>query len=215
MPLWIAVLAGAGSLSAQTSYPLLEASPGSLSLCNSEQLAAAKQLSFGQLACWHASELLSPWAAVRAGFSSGLGQLRNNPYLKAEDGDDYAHRFAAYYAMRSARETGELLAGFLNHEDPRPHPSGETTFKKRARSALLSVLIVRGDENNRPAFAPIVGSLASGFAGAACYRVNTGPGYAFEQAGIAYSGYFGKALYREFRPDISFYVKRMLHKKPD
>ena len=213
--LTLIVLAAAGSLAAQATFPLLSGSPGRLSLCNSEQLALARQLTFAQRACWHGSEMLSPWAAVRAAFSSGIGQWQNDPYVKGQDADDYAHRFAVYYAKRGARETGELIAGYLNHEDPRSHPSGETTYRKRIRSALLSVLVTRGDEGNRPALAPILGSLGSGFAGTALYREHTGPEYGLRASGITYGGYFGKALYQEFRPDITFFFSRMLHKRRD
>jgi hypothetical protein len=209
------LLAVAGSAAAQITLAPVSPSPGKLSLCNSGQFAVAKQLTFVQRACWYGSELVSPWAAVRAGFSSGLSQWWNDPYVKGQDGDDYAHRFAVYYVKRSARDTGELIAGYLNHEDPRFHPSGERAAKKRIRSALLSVLVTRGDEGNRPALAPIAGSLGSAFAGAACYREHTGAEYALRGAGVTYASYFGKALYQEFRPDISLFVSRMLHRPPN
>lgn len=211
--LLFALLAAAGPIAAQAGFPLSGRSPGKLSFCNSEQLEAAKQLTIRQRVCWHASDLLSPWAAVRAGFSSGIGQWRNDPYVRGQDADDYAHRFAVYYVKRNARETGELIAGYLNHEDPRPRPSGQTGFRKRIGSALLSVLVTTGDEGSRPALAPILGSLGSGFAGAAFYEEHTGPRYALQAAGICYGGYFGKALYREFRPDLSFAAHRFLHMK--
>jgi hypothetical protein len=200
-------------LSAQITLAPVNPSLGKLSLCNSEQLFAAKKLTFGQRACWYGSNLISPWAAVRAGFSSGLGQWWNDPYVKRQDADDYAHRFAVYYAKRSARDMGELLAGYLNHEDPRFHPSGETSSKKRIRSALLSVLITRDDAGSRPALAPIAGSLGSAFAGAACYREHTAAEYALRGAGVTYGSYFGKALYQEFRPDISSLIIRIRHKR--
>ncbi|HEX4168907.1 MAG TPA: hypothetical protein VHZ55_25870 [Bryobacteraceae bacterium] len=201
---------------AQATFPLFGAPLRKFSLCDAAKLTAATQLSFQQRACWYGSELASPWAAMRAGFTSGIGQWANRPYVKGNDGDDYAQRFAVYYVRRSTRDAGELLAGYLNHEDPRFHPSGETTTKKRVRSALLSVLIARSDEgSNRVALEPIVGSLGSAFAGAACYREHTGTGYALRGASLTYSSYFAKALYKEFQPDISFFVARKLHKKRD
>lgn len=212
--LLIAFLAGAASLAAQVTSVLVNPSPGRLSFCNAGQLQQAGQLTFRQRACWSASELVSPGAAARAAFSSGIGQWRNAPFVKGQDADDYLHRFAAYYVRRSARETGELFAGYLNHEDPRPHSSTESVFGKRVRSALLSVLIVKTDEGDRPALVPIAGALASGFAGAACYREHTRATYALEGAGASYSGYFGRALYQEFRPAILSMVRRMLHKPP-
>ncbi len=206
------LLALAGPLAAQTAFAPLPA--GNPSLCNQEQLLAARQLTFRQRACWYGSQMVSPWGLVRAGVSSGFGQWWNKPYMRHEDGDDYMHRFAVNYVRRTARESGELMAGYLNHEDPRPHVSGETSPGKRIRSALFSVLITKNDEGGgRPALAPIVGSLGSGFAGTACYREHTGADYALRAASVTYASYFGKALYQEFRPDISFFVNRMLHKR--
>ncbi len=212
---FVALLAGVRSLSAQGTLPVPQVSPGKFPLCRSEQLAAAKRLTFGQQACWYGSELVSPWAAVRAAFVSGIGQWQNKPYVEGQNADDYAHRFAAYYAMRSARLSGELIAGYFNHEDPRFHPSEQATYKKRLKRALFSVLVMKGDEGSRPALGPILGSLGSGFTGAAMYRDHTGTEYALRSAALCYGGYFGKALYEEFRPDISSFVKRMRHKKQD
>jgi hypothetical protein len=209
-----AFLAGATSLSGQAPSPLVSAWPGRLSVCSSDELRERGRLTLRQRACWYGSELVSPETAARAAFSSGIGQWRNAPYMKGQEADDYMHRFAAYYTKLTARETGELFAGYLNHEDPRPQTSRETVFVKRLRSSLLSVLIVRDDAGDRPSFAPIAGSLASGFAGAACYREHTEAKYALQGAGLSYSGYFGRALYHEFQPDIRYFVRRMLHKTP-
>jgi hypothetical protein len=209
---WFLVVAA--SLAAQATSPQVNVWPSGVLLCNSDRFQHAKQLTLRQRACWFGSELISPGAVSAAAFRSAIGQWRNVPYIKAQDGDDYTHRFAAYYVRRASRETGEMLAGYLDHEDPRPRASGETVFGKRMRSALLSVLIVKGEGDDRPALAPMAGSLAAGFAGAASYREHTGARYALEGAGISYSGYFGRALYQEFRPDIRFFVRRMLHKTP-
>lgn len=209
-----AFFSGCPALWAQVSLPLPSASPDGVFLCNSDRFQHARQLSLVQRACWSGSELFSPGAAARAAFSSGIGYWRNAPYMKGQDADDYTQRFAAYYLRRASRETGELFAGYLNHEDPRPHASGETALGKRIRSALLSVVVIRGEEGDRPALAPIAGSLASSFAGVAFDRVHTSSRCAWQGAGISYSGYFGKALYQEFRPDIRFYLRRILHKTP-
>jgi hypothetical protein len=209
-----ALLASVQPLAAQAALPVLGIVPNKLPLCRPEQFWTSKQLTFWERACWHGSELLSPWGAVAAGFSSGLGQWHNYPYVRNQDSDDYVHRFAVYYVKRSARETGELIAGYFNHEDPRPHTSGQTLFRKRLGVALLSVLVTRDDLSaSHVALAPIAGSLGSAFAGAAFYRQHTGVGYAFRGAGISYGSYFGRAVYREFRPDILLAIDRMLHRR--
>jgi hypothetical protein len=198
--------------SAQAPSVPFNALPSRFLLCNSDQYATAAQLNLRQRVCWYGSALVSPWAAARATFSSGMGQWLNTPYLRNQDADDYAHRIAVYYVRRSARETGELIAGYLDHEDPRPHPSGQTTVKRRIGSALLSVLVTTGSQGKRPALGPIVGSLGSGFAGAAFDREHMDTAYALRGAGTTYASYFGKALFQEFRPDISLFVKRILHR---
>ena len=210
--LLLALLALSGPVLAQTSL-LLPAPASRLLLCPSEQLAFVKQLSFAQRACWYGSALASPGAALRAGFTSGFGQWINHPFIRHQDADDLTHRFEVYYAKRAAQQTAELIAASLNHEDPRFRPSGESTFKKRIRSAALSVLVTEGDEGGRLAVAPIAGSLASAFTGTALYRQHTGPEYALRGAAIAYSTNFANAIYREFRPDLSLLINRMLHNR--
>ncbi len=112
-----------------------------------------------------------------------MGQWENAPYFRHQDADDYAQR------------------------------SGQTVFKKRVSSALLSVLVTKREAGSGPALAPVVGALGSGFAGAAVFGDHAGIAYAFREAGIAYSSYFGKALCEEFRPDITFLVNRMVRKR--
>ena len=215
VPLFIALLTGAGSLSAQATSSLLGASvPGRFSFCDPVQLKMTPELTFRQQACWHASDLMSPWAAVRAGFGVGLGQWINH-HDQSFDADDYAHRVAVHYVRRGARETGEWIAEYLHHEDPRFHPSGQAGFKSRLGSSLMTVLVTKNDEGERPALAPIAGALASGLAGSALYRTDTKPAYALRGAAVCYAGYFGKAVYQEFRPDLTLFVKGMLHRRPD
>lgn len=212
LPLLTLLLAITSPLAAQTMPVSVGVLPHRLLLCNVDQFATAELLTLKQRACWYGSAIASPWAVFRAGLSSGIGQWRNNPYVLGQDGDDYLHRLALYYVRRSARETGDLLAGYLHHEDFRPRLSGQTTIQKRIRSALMSVLVTSGDEGGRPAIGPIVGSLAAAAAEAAFDPEYSSPGYAARQAGITYASYFGKALYQEFQPDLLFFVKRALHK---
>ncbi len=55
---------------------------------------SAAYSSFQQRSCWYGSKFLSPWVSLRAGVSSGIAQLENNPYKRKQDGDDYGSRFA-------------------------------------------------------------------------------------------------------------------------
>ncbi len=99
---------------------------------------------------------------VRAGLSGAYGQWRNNdPHVGNENIDDFGRRFGSFYARHTAQNAGELFAGYLHHEDPRPHVSLEHGFWKRTRAAMVSVLVSNdADGNSRVALAPIAGSLA-------------------------------------------------------
>jgi hypothetical protein len=125
LPLLTILLASAGSITAQATVSLLSASPGKFSLCKIDRPAAGEPLPFRWRACWYGSELASPWAVLGGAFSSGIGQRENNPHVRRQDADDYGHRFGVYYAKRTTRDASELIAGYFNHEDPRPHLSGK------------------------------------------------------------------------------------------
>ena len=209
-------LTAVGSLTAQVASLPVRFPLNAISACHADQMLVRRPLSFQQRTCWYGSKFLSPWVSLRAGFSSGIAQLENNPYKRKQDGDDYASRFGAYYARRGAREGAEMLTGYFHHEDPRPRVSGEAAYKSRVRRALLSVLLSPGEEGSRPALAPFAGSVASAFAGMACDRPRYDTSYLLERFAASYGGYFGRALYEEFRPDIKFFVNRTLHKfRPD
>ena len=214
--LCFAGLAAVGSLTAQVASIPVRFPLNAIAACHADQLALSRQLSFQQRSCWYGSKFLSPWVSLRAGFSSGIAQLENNPYKRKQDGDDYGSRFGAYYARRGAREGAEMFIGYFHHEDPRPRLSGEAAYKDRVRSALLSVLLSRGVDGNRPALAPFAGSVASAFAGMACDRPRNDTSYLLERFAASYGAYFGRALYEEFRHDIKFFVTRTLHTfRPD
>lgn len=208
----VVLLATSGSAFPQATPPSLKDALPKFLLCDSGQLSTAAQLSLRQRTCWYGSRLASPWAAARASFSSGLDQWKKDDRVRHGSTDEFAHRFAIYYAKRTAKESGEMLAGYLNHEDPRPRASGEAAVRRRIQSALLSVLVSRTDQGARPALGPLAGSLGSAFAGTALYRERATTRYALQGASLTYASYFGRALYQEFRPDISFMTKKLLHK---
>lgn len=209
----LALLAFAGSVAAQALSPLNTSLP-KVSLCNAYELAHAQNLTLGQRACYFGDQLTSTSTVLRAAFASGISQWRNNPYKSHQDNDDYAYRFGVYYARRAAKNSSELLVGYLNHEDPRPRRSTASGNWNRTRSALLSVVEIRDEDGyGRPALSPIAGAFASGFVGAACYRTNNTVEDGLRQAGISYSSYLARAIYREFRPDILAFASRLRHKK--
>ena len=147
---------------------------------------STEESSFRDRACYQAERLVSPGALLRGIAESGFSQWRNAPYTSHEQPGDFGRRLEYFYARKSARNAGELIAGYLNHEPVRPHASGQTGFWNRSRAAMLSVVAVN-DGSTRPALAPIAGSLASGFVTLGCCGIRSSPGDALERSGAAYA----------------------------
>lgn len=188
-----------------------------LAYCNSgEKTASPKQLTFAQRACWYASDLTSTGVLFRAGLSSAIGQWRDDNYGKGRDGADYAHRLGVFYARRGARDTAEMIAGYLTHEDPRPRLSGEAGVWKRTGFALKSVLIAKTDEGSHPAVTPLAGAFGSALVAGEFSKAHdmTG-GMILRHAAFSYSGSFGTAIYDEFKPDLTSLLKRVLHRRTE
>ena len=185
------------------------------SFCDPGKLSAQTgELTFEERACWYEARLTKPSLALRGALVAGFGQWRNNPRVFHESASEFGYRFAVFYARRSAQSAGELLAGYLNHEDPRPHVSREHGTWNRARSALLSVVQTKdADGDTRLALSPIAGAFGSGMVGVACYRMNNSATDGLSRSGIVYGTYFGRALWREFKPDLTTMAFRLLRQK--
>ena len=148
-------------------------------------------LTFADRACTGLAELTNPGVFLGTGLLSGFSQWRNNPHMNATDSDDIAVRFAHLYERRTARITGEILVGYLHHEDLRLHSSGKQGVWLRTRFALLSVInSPDSDGNARMALAPLAGSLGSGLTSMALYQRQNSLGWGLERSGLAYSHYF-------------------------
>lgn len=186
--------------------------------CHPYDLQAAKQLSFEQRACYFGEKLVAPSMLLRGLFSGAYGQWRNNdPHVGNEGMDDFGRRFGSFYARHTAQNAGELVAGYLHHEDPRLHVSGEHGFWNRTRAAFVSVVVSKDEDgDNRIALAPIAGSLGAGFVGMAVSTRHDHLEDGFRRSELSYGGYIGTALLHEFQPDLSAFASRLLHKKnPD
>lgn len=181
--------------------------------CRPLELLSAKELSLHQRTCLYSQKLLSKGFLARALVFSAYGEMKNNPAIPNQGMGDYAHRVATYYARRTAQSTGELLAAYWNHEDPRFHSSQEHGFWNRTRSAFRGVVMTTNEDGKyRPAFAPIAGSFGSGLTGIALYRNHNGWDDGFRRTGISYSTYFVNAFFREFQPELSGYANHLLHR---
>ncbi len=190
---------------------------GASASCNPWRLQLASSTpTLEERACAEFFHLLSPGMLARSAAAAALGQWRNSPNIDKQDGDDMGHRFSAFYARHSAQGAGELLAGYLNHEDPLKHPSGLHGNWNRVRAALLSVVqTTDADGKVRPAFAPLAGSFSSGMTSIACYRYRgeTPIEGGLIHSGMVYSSYFANAIFREFKPDLSALAYRARHRK--
>ena len=180
--------------------------------CSPITLQTVAKLTFKQRVCFYGMPLISPRFALAAGFESAFGQFENSPHVPRQHFAEFPHRFEVFYARRSARDAAEILAGYLHHEDARPHHSNAQSFRQRADSALLSVLTSPGEDGRpRLAYAPIAGSLTSAFVGSVMYRHNETLPNTLTHAGVAYGNYFFRALFAEFKPEFTAYTRRLLH----
>ena len=188
------------------------------SLCDPWKFQApAGAMTFRDRTCWYEARLAKPSLALRGAMVAGFGQWRNNPRVFHESAGEFGYRFAVFYARRSAQSGGELIAGYLHHEDPRPRVSQEHGVWNRARSAVLSVLATSdADGGARIALAPIAGAFSSGMMSVPCYRMNNSAADGLRRSGFVYGMYFGTALLREFKPDLTVMAFRLLRqKRPD
>jgi hypothetical protein len=142
-----------------------------------------------------------------------MDQSFNSPWVKHERWSKFPHRFEIFYARHAAQDIAEYLVGYVHHEDPRLHRSRETEVWKRTGSALLSVIASPDEDGHlRPAFAPVAGSLSSAFVGTMMYRHSeTLPNTMIKAAGI-YGFYFARAVFNEFRPDLTSMVHQIFHR---
>jgi hypothetical protein len=183
-------------------------------VCSSSHLLTDESLSARQKACYFGEHLLSPGTVVHAALSAGFGEMSGTPRVSQDGVGELGRRIGIFYSRSAARQAGQLLGGMLYHEDPRPHSSKEEHLWGRARSAVLSVLVVQdGNGASRPALGPIAGAFGSGFVGMASYRHHNSWSDGFRFAAWSYSGYFTSALEHEFRPDMAAFAQRFRHRR--
>jgi hypothetical protein len=183
------------------------------SSCSAFSLQSTLNLTFKQRNCYFARQLFSPMNAASIVAFSLVEQLRDSPSEKRNDWSLFPHRVGTHYARQSARDSAEMLVGYLHHEDPRPRKSLERSFFRRTNAAIMSVLTSPDESGNlRPAFAPMAGSLSSAFVGSAMYtRKDAALSSTMIHAGAVYSFYFVKAIFAEFKPEMDSMVRHILH----
>ncbi len=185
----------------------------SLPVCNPYRLQSDASLTFKQRVCYYKNQLIAPSFVLQAGVMSAFAELRMSGRPGHKDNQDYPRHFANYYARHAAQDAGELVAGYLHHEDIRAHRSSlEHGFARRTGAAFMSVLTSRdANGDTTMAFAPIAGSISSGMVSTVLSSRATSSAGGFEHSGFVYSTYFIKALVQEFKPELNNYTHRLLH----
>lgn len=174
---------------------------------------ADTNLSFKQRTCLFSEKYITPKFSLNAAFAAAFGQFANTPRVPRERWDEFPHRLEVYYAVRSTRDAGELVAGYLHHEDPRLRPSLAHGFWRRTDYSLRSVLKSPGDDgHDRIAYAPIVASFSSAVVASEMYRRQNNAQTTLIHAGLAYGHYMTRSFFHEFRPDINAYARHFLHR---
>ena len=205
--------AAATSVSGVTA-PDTSSSKNELSACNRYRLQADPSLSFKQRLCFAVDPLITPQFALTAAVMTGFSELRNSERLKGKPMSNYPVRFADYYARHSAQAAGEMVVGYLHHEDPRVRTSTQRGFLRRTGAAFSSVFVARdSDGNSEIALAPMAGSLSSGFVAMEVGTRNDNVAGALRRSGFVYSTYFMKALVREYKPEITELTRHLLHRQ--
>lgn len=165
--------------------------------------ALPTELTFRQRFCLELAHLASPATFIETGMIAGYSQWRNSPLIEPHDNDDFSIRLSYLYQRQAARGTAELLVSYLHHEDLRPQASGKHGAWVRTASALLTVVASTGEDGTgRVALAPMAGALGSGLTSMALYPKQNSLMYGLERSGLSYCGYFARALFHEFAPEI-------------
>jgi hypothetical protein len=143
---------------------------------------------------------IDPVTFVAVGFSAGIDQAADTPdYVLGAKG--YGQRFGATYAngVSDILFGGAILPSLL-HQDPRYYYQGTGTKKSRARHALLSPFICKGDNGrSQPNYSSIGGDLiASSLSNAYYPDSNRGVGLVFKNFGIDTGERMVSTLVQEF-----------------
>jgi hypothetical protein len=155
-----------------------------------------------------------PRAVLVPAFSASIHML-DPPAAYPRQWRDGPGAFARNYgdgvARRMAKETARFATGTVLHEDYRYRPSTSTNPAARALHALAFTFVDKSDSGqNRIAMANFVGAGAGGFVA----ELYLPPGYrnlshAETHTAIAFGGFAGQNLFREFEPDLNRLARKL------
>ena len=173
-------------------------------VCNDYRLQYDYPLQPKQRACIYASNLLSVSAVFGAGLGAGGAQVfKTDPPQWGRGPQGYAISYGTRYAAGMAKATGEYLAAFAFHEDPRPRHSGATNALDRILYAAGTLFVDNRGCRTLPATHTVLGALSSGFSGMAFYPngQNTVTD-ALKRSAMSLGGSAAYAEFFEFEPDV-------------
>ena len=142
-----------------------------------------------------------PVAFAGAGVLAGIQQA-NNTYPEYRQGlKGYGKRFGAAYGNDIiSRMLSSAVLPSLLHQDPRYFYKGTGTVMERARYAVMSVFVCRGDNGRpQPNASHLLGSFAAGAISNSYYpQANRGASLVMVNGLIEMAGNAGNNLLREF-----------------
>jgi hypothetical protein len=112
--------------------------------------------------------------------------------------------YANALARNASLQTGRFLTGALLHEDFRYRPSISRNPLLRALHAVSFTFVDKSDSGkNQIAFANFAGAASGGFVGALYLPSGfNNLSHAETRSAIAFGGFIGQNLFREFAPDL-------------
>ncbi len=143
--------------------------------------------------------------------STAMEHLISKPRQWDGSPSSFGYHLGGDIVKRTVRNTIELGAGALLHEDTRFQPSGETSFGARVRYAVLQSFRTSGD-NHRFAFSRLMGTAGGALVSEPIYDHSiTGP-QLLQDIGKGYLGHIEKSMLTEFGPDLRVWGGRLKHK---
>jgi hypothetical protein len=164
---------------------------------------AAAQVGIAERLHDYGMGLIGVQAWLGSAASAGVGQWDNSPEKWGQGAEGYGKRFASRFGQNIAKQTLQLPAAALLHEDLRYHPSKTGGTRARLGYAIKRSFIVPRSNGMGNTFA--YSRLISNFGGGLISRTwqpsdSSGVGDGFASGAITLGGDVGINIVREFWP---------------
>jgi len=143
-----------------------------------------------------------PKTGVMTLFRAAINQGIDSPTEWGHGGQGFAYRVGTAYGGRFIGQSLEHTTALILHEDNRYFVSGETSFKRRLKYAILSAFLARHDDGSRHISISAIGAAAgSSFIARAWQPASTASaGDAAMAFGVGMAYRVGLNAAREFIP---------------